>query len=294
MQSVQITQAVLSTQAVQNAQAVQVAQAVQNAQATQNAQTIQSTQAIQGVQAAQGVQQGVQTAPGGGANIQDGVQQALQGMQDIHDIKPPVQVGIDPVIFKIAFAILAVILLAVAGYLLFRYIKKRMNKNTKDNMPLLPPPLPADQAALRELYAISDLMLTEPRLYYFRLTALLKTFVGKIFTINAPEMTTQEIITALNTLDIEKAMTRAAKEFFLSSSMVKYAAVTPEMENMKSDEKFVKSFIDSVMSKRAMDDIAENNTSISMDNSVNAEVSGAKLMKASTISINKISQGSEK
>ncbi|MBF0259548.1 MAG: hypothetical protein HQK62_12030 [Desulfamplus sp.] len=286
MQSVQITQAVLSTQAVQNAQA------------TQNAQTIQSTQAIQGVQAAQGVQQGVQTAPGGGANIQDGVQQALQGMQDIHDIKPPVQVGIDPVIFKIAFAILAVILLAVAGYLLFRYIKKRMNKNTKDNMPLLPPPLPADQAALRELYAISDLMLTEPRLYYFRLTALLKTFVGKIFTINAPEMTTQEIITALNTLDIEKEIKGSAREFFLSSSMIKYAAVTPAMETMKSDERFVKIFIGSVMDKRSVDrqivNITEGDSNTSMDNSVNAKVSGAKLMKASTISINKISRGSEK
>lgn len=233
-------------------------------QATQAVQGVNNSQVQQGIQAAaQTIQQGVQQAtstPGTHQAISGGLPQAVQGMQDIHDIKPPVSVGIDPLIFKIAFAVIAIACLAFAGYLLFCYLKKRMGKDRKDGMLLLPPPLPADQAALRELGIIADLMLTEPRLYYFRLTALLKTFIGKIFNINAPEMTTQEIISTLNTLSIEKEMINGARELFLSSSMIKYAAMTPEMENMRSDEQFVRIFIDSVDNSTKNSTISINKT----------------------------------
>jgi len=236
-------------------------------------------QSVQSVHAAQS--QGVQAAQGMHVAQSHGIQ-AGQELQDIHDIIPPVPVGIDPLIFKVAFAILAIVCCAIAGYLLFRYLKKRLNRNSKSNLPLLPPPLPADQAALRELGAISDLMLSEPRVYYFRLTALLKTFIGKMFKINAPEMTTQEIIAALNTIDIKREMISSAREFFISSSMIKYAAVTPEMEKARSDEEFVRSFIDSVMNMISTERNLTENTlpeNTSMDNSI-------------VKSMNKISKGS--
>ncbi|MBF0228139.1 MAG: hypothetical protein HQK63_00870 [Desulfamplus sp.] len=235
----------------------------------QNSQVIQ---AAQGSQAIQGIQQGTQAATGIQQNMGVG-SQAIQGMQDIHDIKPPVQVGIDPLILNIIIALIAVLLCLTAGYFLFRYIRKRLSQKKNSAVMLLPPPLPADQAALKELELIADLMMTEPRLYYFRLTALVKIFIGKVFNINAPEMTTQEIIAALNNLSIEKvikdndfnsvtaknrtdntqqfgierAMIAQAKEFFISSSMVKYAGIMPQIDQMKSDENFVRTFIDSVI-----------------------------------------------
>ena len=198
----------------------------------------------QGMQAVQGIHQGTQAATGIQPNMGS---QAIQGMQDIHDIKPPVPVGIDAAVLKGIIAVIVVLLCLIAGYFLFRYIKKRLKSKKKSNIMFLPPPLPADQAALRELESIADLMMREPRLYYFRLTAVVKTFIGKVFNINAPEMTTQEIIATFNTLDIEKKIISPAKEFFLSASMVKYAAVIPDIEQMKSDESFVTNFIDSVM-----------------------------------------------
>ncbi|MBF0412748.1 MAG: hypothetical protein HQK70_08555 [Desulfamplus sp.] len=197
-------------------------------------------------------------------------------MQDIHDIKPPVEVGIDPAVVKFIIAVVAVLLCLIAGYFLFGYIKKRLSKKRNNNIMLLPPPPPADEAALKELANIADLMMTEPRLYYFRLTALVKTFIGKMFDINAPEMTTQEIITAINTLTIdrttakerttkesniaiplakcgiERCMIAPIREFFLSSSMVKYAAMIPQIEQMKSDEQFIKQFINSVANSSPM------------------------------------------
>jgi|GEM_PF-2575808 len=225
-------------------------------------------QSVQSVHAAQS--QGIEAAQGMQAAQSHGMQ-AGQKLQDLHDIIPPVPVGIDPFIFKVAFAILAIVCCAIAGYLLFRYLKKRLNKNRESNLPLLPPPLPADQAALRELGAISDLMLIEPRLYYFRLTALLKIFICKIFRINAPEMTTQEIIAALNMIEIKREMISSAREFFISSSMIKYAAVTPEMEKARSDEEFVRSFIECVMNRISTDRNLTENTlpeNTSMDNSI--------------------------
>ncbi|MBF0112138.1 MAG: hypothetical protein HQK74_05335 [Desulfamplus sp.] len=171
-------------------------------------------------------------------------------MEDIHDIKPPMLIGIDPAIFKIIIALIIILLLLIGLYFLFCYIKKRLNKKGKEKILLLPPPPPADKVALKELDLIADLMVKEPRLYYFRLTAVVKIFIGKMFNINAPEMTTQEIIAAINTLSIDKSMIAPTREFFLSSSMVKYAGVLPTIEQMKSDEDFVKKFIDCVILRR--------------------------------------------
>ncbi len=210
---------------------------------------MQGSQSMQAAQASQPIQ---------------GSSGLVQGMQDIHDIKPPVEVGIDPAVLNFIIAAIALLLSLAAGYFLFRYIKKRLNKHTQKDMILLPPPLPPDEAALRELSSIADLITTDPRLYYFRITALVKTFIGKMFDINAPEMTTQEIICAINTLKIEKSLTSPLREFFLSSSMVKYAAVMPELDQMKSDEQFVRQFIDSVMAGRLKSNENENKQSVNL------------------------------
>lgn len=218
---------------------------------------MQGSQSMQAAQASQPIQ---------------GSSGLVRGMQDIHDIKPPVEVGIDPAVLNFIIAAIALLLSLAAGYFLFRYIKKRLNKHTQKDMILLPPPLPPlppDEAALRELSSIADLITTDPRLYYFRITALVKTFIGKMFDINAPEMTTQEIICAINTLKIEKSLISPLREFFLSSSMVKYAAVMPELDQMKSDEQFVRQFIDSVMAGRLKSDENENENENENKQSVN-------------------------
>ncbi len=183
-------------------------------------------------------------------------------MQDIHDIKPPIPVDIESDIFTFIIALVVVLFSLITGYFLFRYIKKRLNKKRDRNGMLLSSPSPANEAALKELATISDLMMTEPRLYYFRLTAVVKHFIGKVFCINAPEMTTQEIIVLINTLAIEKTIVEPLKEFFLSSSMVKYAAVIPQIEQMRSDEQFIKKFIYSVAKSSAMSKESQEHTNL--------------------------------
>jgi len=163
-------------------------------------------------------------------------------MQDIHDIRPPVPVGIDPWLIKMAGIALALVLAAVLCYLLFCYLKKRQDSKPGDLL-LLPLPLPPDEAALKELDAVADLMKTDPRLYYFRLTGILKAYIGKQYKINAPEMTTQEIVSQLTRLEIEKSVSSSARDFFGGSDTIKYAGRFPSLEMMTNDAELVRAFV---------------------------------------------------
>ncbi len=166
-------------------------------------------------------------------------------MRDIHDIAPPVQVGIDPAMIK--YALLGIGLIFILAIIVFviRYFLKKKNRG-KNNILLLPPPLPPDVAAFKELDLLRDFMERYPRLFCFRISGLLKTYLGKRFKINAPEMTTQELIMNLRNLDIDKKAAADARDFFLSLDDIKYAGATPSMDKMEHDHKFVRNLIESV------------------------------------------------
>ena len=46
-------------------------------------------------------------------------------MQDIHDIRPPVQVGMDPIFLKAVLIALALMLLVGAVLLVYRYLRQK-------------------------------------------------------------------------------------------------------------------------------------------------------------------------
>ena len=166
-------------------------------------------------------------------------------MKDIHDITPPVQVGIDPAVIKYALTGAALILILAIIYLIIRHlIRKKAMKNNR--ILLLPPPLPPDAAAFKELDLLFDIMERYPRLFCFRISGIFKTYLGKRFKINAPEMTTEEIVLNLKNPDIDRNKAAQAKNFFLSLDDIKYAGAVPAMDKMKRDHDFVKNFIKSV------------------------------------------------
>ncbi len=168
-------------------------------------------------------------------------------MQDIHDIRPPVQVGMDPLLLRIALILLILFVLGCVGFLLYRYLKRRKAGNTADVL-LLPLPLPPDEAALKALEALGDLMARAPRLYYFRLTGIVKRFIGKQFHLGAPEMTTQEFVLSIRSLGIDKGLLADAREFLLFSDTIKYAGEDPSPSMMQGHEAFVRKFIVTVAS----------------------------------------------
>ncbi|MEA2061254.1 MAG: hypothetical protein U9P10_12260 [Thermodesulfobacteriota bacterium] len=173
-------------------------------------------------------------------------------MQDIHDIAPPVQVGMDSFYVKTALAVLAFLFFCALMYFLFVFFKKR-KKGRQANILMLPaPPLP-DKAALSELDRFVHLKQNHPRLFYFKLTEVLKRFTGKCFAINAPEMTSQEMLSALGPKQVDKGMFSRLRDFLTDSDSIKYARQNFDTGKMEKDEAFVREFVKVVYEKTSFD-----------------------------------------
>ncbi len=184
-------------------------------------------------------------------------------MQDIHDIKLPVQVGIDLIIINSGIAFFILIVIGFIIYFIFKFFKK---KKQNKKLLFLPAPLSPDKTAIIKLDLIQNLMKQNPRLFYFELTKILKNFIGKSFNINAPEMTSQELFSSLK--NIEKKIfsninISDIKDFFFFSDSIKYARKFPLMDIMKKHEKFLRDFITSV--SQSLENIAHENKSINYE-----------------------------
>ncbi|ACN16038.1 hypothetical protein HRM2_29510 [Desulforapulum autotrophicum HRM2] len=169
-------------------------------------------------------------------------------MQDIHDIRPPVQVGMDPFFLKVALIALALMLLVCVALLVYRYLRRKKS-GPGTNLLMLPMPLPPLETALSELGCLDDLMVTHPRYYYFRLTEIIKRFIGKAFKIKALEMNTQELTSALREVGLDRGLFADTREFLLCADMIKYAGQVPSSPMMKGHLAFVRTFVTRVGEK---------------------------------------------
>jgi len=165
-------------------------------------------------------------------------------MEDIHDIRPPVQVGMDPFLIRVALIVFAAVALAAVAFLIYGYLKRRKARKSA-NLLLLPLPLSLDEAAFKALDSIMDLMTSNPRLFYFRLTEILKRFIGKQFEFGAPEMTTQELVASIRSLGFDRQDLADIRDFLLFSDTIKYAGKAPLSEIMQGHGVFVRQFITS-------------------------------------------------
>ncbi len=165
-------------------------------------------------------------------------------MKDIHGIRPPVQVGFDPMLLKIILmASAAVLLVALMFFLVKKYLKKR--KHPKD-LKALPQPLAPYDAAAKALDLLFQRPMDDPRVFYFDLTAVLRHYIGRSFGINAIEMTSQEFVRSFATLDFDKKIKRDMAEFQTISDPFKYAGVVPQKDRVKKDLLFIKAVIDQI------------------------------------------------
>ena len=164
-------------------------------------------------------------------------------MQDIHDIEPPVPVGMDPFLIQLLMILAGILAIAGLGLLVFFYLKRRRRNRVSQNTLMLPPPLPPDQAALKALNALADAMEKNPRQYYFDISAILKIFMGKVFGMGVPEMTTREVLATLSGLGLDKELTTRTRDFFQFAAMVKYAGITPDIRRMGKDTELIMDFI---------------------------------------------------
>ncbi|CCK79706.1 hypothetical protein [Desulfobacula toluolica] len=165
-------------------------------------------------------------------------------MKDIHGIRPPVQVGFDPILFKIILMVSAAVLVAALVFFLVKKFWKR-KKHSKDQK-ALPQPLAPYEAAAKALDLLFQRQMDDPRAFYFDLTIVLRQYIGRSFGINAIEMTSQEFIRSLKTLDLDKGIKKEMAEFQNISDPFKYAGVVPQKDRVKKDLLLIKAIIDQI------------------------------------------------
>jgi len=161
--------------------------------------------------------------------------------QDIHGIRPPVQIGFDPGLLNIILMLAGgIVLISLLFFLIKKYVKKRKSLAGPG---YLPEPLAPYEAAVKELDSLLQGQMNDPRLFYFDLTAVLRKYIGRSFGINAIEMTSQEFIRSINTLDFDRVLKKDIALFQTDCDPIKYAGIVPEQNRVKQDFSFVKGVI---------------------------------------------------
>ncbi len=148
----------------------------------------------------------------------------VNAIKDAADIVAPEFVFADWVAM-IAFAIIAIALLAAAVFLFIRY---------KDNKPIIrivrvePPLLPHEKAEkiIEEIKAGNMPHSSNPKDYYTSLTEALRVYIAGRFNFNAMEMTSSEIISKLLESN-DKESLRELQSLFSVADLVKFAKHVP-------------------------------------------------------------------
>ena len=123
------------------------------------------------------------------------------------------------------------LLLALAIYLLIRYLHKR-GKHLSDLFKPAPP-VPAHIVAIEALEKLYNEKLWQNekhKLYYSGLSDILRTYIAGRFEVGAMEMTTDEIADALRNIDIEQKPKMDLLSVLRDADLVKFAKATPEAE----------------------------------------------------------------
>ena len=84
---------------------------------------------------------------------------------------------------------------------------------------------------------------SDGKAFYFRLSLALREYIGRRFSINAAEMTSEELFPVLRSLPLEEDLASDARRFFGYSDPVKYAGAVPERTRMERHIKFVRLFV---------------------------------------------------
>jgi hypothetical protein len=158
-------------------------------------------------------------------------------MTDIHDILPPVPVGMDaPWLVSVLLALAAAAVLAAAWW----FWKKRKKAGTIET---IVPELPPEMAAMQALDEISDVRRWDGKTFYFRLSAILRQYVFGRFAVGAPEMTTEEFVPCIDRLDMDKSLAQRLRGLCRAMDPVKFGGETVMEKQMETDLFFAREFV---------------------------------------------------
>ncbi len=153
-------------------------------------------------------------------------------MQDIHGIRPPVMVGTDPALVKLALIVGGVAAVLLILFLAVRYFLKKRNKT---DIPELIPSVPPYDRALEELDRMAATPVSDPRAFYFQLGRTVKAYMAQVFDSNCLEMTTPELSRTVKGLDLPRDLSRNIIGFQEVCDPFRYAPENPCADQVKTD-----------------------------------------------------------
>lgn len=158
-------------------------------------------------------------------------------MSDIHDIKPALAVGADLTLWLwVAAGVLVLAALALAWFLWRR--RKRSKSEQADT-----PEVPADVQALNDLDALAAEGDLDGKAFYFRLSAVLRTYLERRYAFAAAEMTTEELLPVVDRLRWSVEMKSALRDFCRSSDPIKFAEAPARRDRMVADLAYARELV---------------------------------------------------
>ena len=158
--------------------------------------------------------------------------------QSIYDLKPQYTLR-----FRVAeikgylwWGVLLLILLGAGFYALARYLDARGKRLGDLFKPA--PPEPPHVVAIRALEALHHQKLWQNdrhKLYYSLLTDILRTYIAGRWGVGAMEMTTDEIIEAMRTIELPEKARMDLSSILRDGDLVKFAKFTPEADQNEGD-----------------------------------------------------------
>ncbi len=158
-------------------------------------------------------------------------------MNDIHDIKPLLAVGLDWGWLPWLLAVLA----ALSGMaLLWRWWRRRRRPPREFSAEPLPSP---EAEALAALDALAAARSADGKRFYFGLTAILKRYLERRYAIPAAEMTVEELLPQVARLPLPVELAEPFKALCRLSEPIKFADAAADPGRMAADLAFVRDLV---------------------------------------------------
>lgn len=159
----------------------------------------------------------------------------------LHGIKPPVE--IPEWLSPAAWIAVVVGLLLVAGVSVFLFLRRKKAKTIEATIVL-----PAHEIALRELAGLArpqQMEKQEIKIFYQKISDILRRYIERRFGVNAPEQTTEEFLTGMDDRNVIAAVHKPLLRNFLSQcDLVKFAEHRPVEEDIEASFETCKHFIE--------------------------------------------------
>jgi len=158
-----------------------------------------------------------------GTIVVESVLNPADSSMEIKDIHPPTKLfWTFRDVLPYLLVIIGIIIIAVATWLIWRKIKIKRG----EIVPVGPPPIPPHKVALARLEDLRIKKLWQNgflKEYYSELTEIVKEYIGGLYKINAPEMTTYELLEIKNKWAGNDEYFRQIKRILTSGDLVKFA-----------------------------------------------------------------------